>query len=279
MKLSLGISPCPNDTFIFDAMLHGKIDTEGLQFEYRLEDVETLNKMALTGELDITKVSYGALARLLVHYKVLDAGGALGLGVGPLLVSHHFADISELDPASAIIALPGAYTTAHLLFHLSYPSFQKKIFMPFHLIEEAVLSGEVHAGVIIHENRFTYAERGLKKLADLGDKWEQKTGFPIPLGGILAKRHFDGTLLRKINRVIRNSIEYAFSHRATLPPFVLEHAQSMSESVMNQHIDLYVNEYSRGLGSNGRAAVWKLLELAAALHPVPQNSNFEVFVD
>jgi 1,4-dihydroxy-6-naphthoate synthase len=183
MKLSLGISPCPNDTFIFDAMLHGKIDTEGLQFEYRLEDVETLNKMALTGELDITKVSYGALARLLVHYKVLDAGGALGLGVGPLLVSHHCADISELDPASAIIALPGAYTTAHLLFHLSYPSFQKKIFMPFHLIEEAVLSGEVHAGVIIHENRFTYAERGLKKLADLGDKWEQKTGFPIPLGG------------------------------------------------------------------------------------------------
>lgn len=279
MKLSLGISPCPNDTFIFDAMLHGKIDTEGLQFEYRLEDVETLNKMALTGELDITKVSYGALARLMVHYKVLDAGGALGLGVGPLLVSHHCADISELDPASAIIALPGAYTTAHLLFHLSYPSFQKKIFMPFHLIEEAVLSGEVHAGVIIHENRFTYSERGLKKLADLGDKWEQKTGFPIPLGGILAKRHFDGTLLRKINRVIRNSIEYAFSHRATLPPFVLEHAQSMSESVMNQHIDLYVNEYSRGLGSNGRAAVWKLLELAAALHPVPQNSNFEVFVD
>lgn len=279
MKLSLGISPCPNDTFIFDAMLHGKIDTEGLQFEYRLEDVETLNKMALTGELDITKVSYGALARLMVHYKVLDAGGALGLGIGPLLVSDHCADISELDPASAIIALPGAYTTAHLLFHLSYPSFQKKIFMPFHLIEEAVLSGEVHAGVIIHENRFTYAERGLKKLADLGDKWEQKTGFPIPLGGILAKRHFDGTLLRKINRVIRNSIEYAFSHRATLPPFVLEHAQSMSESVMNQHIDLYVNEYSRGLGSNGRAAVWKLLELAAALHPVPQNSNFEVFVD
>lgn len=279
MKLSLGISPCPNDTFIFDAMLHGKIDTEGLQFEYRLEDVETLNKMALTGELDITKVSYGALARLMVHYKVLDAGGALGLGIGPLLVSDHCADISELDPASAIIALPGAYTTAHLLFHLSYPSFQKKIFMPFHLIEEAVLSGEVHAGVIIHENRFTYSERGLKKLADLGDKWEQKTGFPIPLGGILAKRHFDGTLLRKINRVIRNSIEYAFSHRATLPPFVLEHAQSMSESVMNQHIDLYVNEYSRGLGSNGRAAVWKLLELAAALHPVPQNSNFEVFVD
>lgn len=164
MKLSLGISPCPNDTFIFDAMLHGKIDTEGLQFEYRLEDVETLNKMALTGELDITKVSYGALARLMVHYKVLDAGGALGLGVGPLLVSHHCADISELDPASAIIALPGAYTTAHLLFHLSYPSFQKKIFMPFHLIEEAVLSGEVHAGVIIHENRFTYAERGLKNL-------------------------------------------------------------------------------------------------------------------
>lgn len=279
MKLSLGLSPCPNDTFIFDAMLHGKIDTEGLQFEYRLEDVETLNKMALSGELDITKVSYGALARLLVHYKVLDAGGALGLGVGPLLVSYHHTNISELDPASATIALPGAYTTAHLLFHLSYPAFQKKVFMPFHHIEDAVLRGEADAGVIIHENRFTYAERGLKKLVDLGDAWEQTTGFPIPLGGILAKRHFDGALLTKINRVIKSSIEYAFSQRETLSPFVLEHAQSMSETVMHQHIDLYVNDYSLGLGSKGRAAVWKLLELAAALHPVPQNSNFEVFAD
>lgn len=279
MKLSLGLSPCPNDTFIFDAMLHGKIDTEGLQFEYRLEDVETLNKMALTGELDITKVSYGALARLLVHYKVLDAGGALGLGVGPLLISLHHTNISELDPASSTIALPGAYTTAHLLFHLSYPAFQKKVFMPFHHIEDAVLRGEADAGVIIHENRFTYAERGLKKLMDLGDAWELKTGFPIPLGGILAKRHFDGALFKKINRVIKSSIEYAFSHRTTLSPFVLEHAQSMSETVMHQHIDLYVNDYSLGLGSKGRAAVWKLLELAAALHPVPQNSNFEVFAD
>lgn len=279
MKLRIGLSPCPNDTFIFDAMLHGKIDTEGLQFEYRLEDVETLNKMALTGELDITKVSYGALARLLVHYKVLDAGGALGLGVGPLLVSRHHSNMSELDPSSTTIALPGTYTTAHLLFHLSYPAFQQKLFMPFHHIEEAVLQGDADAGVIIHENRFTYAERGLKKLEDLGDAWEHTTGFPIPLGGILAKRHFDEALLRKINRVIRNSITYAFSHRATLSPFVLEHAQSMSESVMHQHIDLYVNNYSLGLGSHGRAAVWKLLELAAALHPVPQNSNFEVFVD
>ena len=279
MKLSLGLSPCPNDTFIFDAMLHGKIDTEGLQFEYTLEDVETLNKMALTGELDVTKVSYGALARLLVHYKVLDAGGALGMGVGPLLVSNKTSNIDALDPSSANIVLPGAYTTAHLLFHLAHPNFKKKMFMPFHHIEEAVLNGQADAGVIIHENRFTYAERGLQKIEDLGDTWETTTGFPIPLGGILAKRHFDTALHRKINRVITKSIEHAYKHRASLPSFVLEHAQSMKAEVMNQHIDLYVNEFSLGLGSKGRAAVWKLLELASALHPVPQNSNFEVFVD
>lgn len=279
MKLSLGISPCPNDTFIFDAMLHGKVDTEGLKFEYQLEDVETLNKMAMTGDLDLTKVSYGALARVLVHYKVLDAGGALGVGVGPLLVSSKASDIAALDPNLSTIVLPGAYTTAHLLFHLSHPGFKKKIFMPFHHIEQAVLNGEADAGVIIHENRFTYAERGLQKIEDLGDSWEGKTGFPIPLGGILAKRHFDTELLKKINRVIKSSIEHAFAHRAQLPSFVVDHAQSMNTDIMNQHIDLYVNEYSLGLGSKGRAAVWKLLELASALHPVPQNSNFEVFVD
>ena len=279
MKLSLGISPCPNDTFIFDAMLHGKIDTEGLSFEYRLEDVETLNRLAITGELDITKVSCGALPRLFVHYRILDAGGALGKGVGPLFIAKNFSSISELNPSTSSIILPGSYTTAHLLFHLAHPDFINKIFLPFDQIEDAVLNGKADAGIIIHENRFTYSERGLNKLEDLGDTWESNTGFPIPLGGIIAKRHFDITLLRKINRVIKRSLEYAFEYKNSLPDFVVKHAQTMKPEVMRQHIDLYVNEYSLELGSKGRAAVWKLLELASTLHPVPQNSNFEVFVD
>ena len=279
MKLSIGISPCPNDTFIFDAMLHGKIDTEGLSFDVRLEDVETLNRLAITGVLDITKVSYGALPRLFPHYRVLDAGGALGKGIGPLFISKKFSDLSQLNPETTSIVLPGSYTTAHLLFHLAHPAFKHKIFLPFDQIEEAVLKGDVDAGVIIHENRFTYQEKGLNKLEDLGDTWEQNTGFPIPLGGIIAKRHFDTSLLKKINRVIVKSLSYAFQQKDQLPSFVLEHAQTMQPEVMQQHIDLYVNEYSLGLGSNGRAAVWKLLELSSSLHPVPQNSNFEVFVD
>ncbi len=279
MKLSLGISPCPNDTFIFDAMIHGKIDTEGLSFELRLEDVETLNRLAITGVLDISKVSYGALPRLFPHYRVLDAGGALGKGVGPLFVSKKHLHLSELKPENSTIVLPGAYTTAHLLFHLAHADFHNKIFLPFDQIEEALIQGQADAGIIIHENRFTYAEKGLHKLEDLGDTWEHTTGFPIPLGGIIAKRHFDLALLRKINRVIKRSLEYAFQNKSELSSFVKEHAQTMKPEVMQQHIDLYVNEYSLGLGSVGRAAVWKLLELSSTLHPVPQNSNFEVFVD
>lgn len=279
MKLSIGISPCPNDTFIFDAMLHNKIDTEGLSFDLRLEDVETLNRLAITGVLDITKVSYGALPRLFIHYKVLDAGGALGKGVGPLFVAKKFQQIADLDPEHTTIALPGSYTTAHLLFHLAHPNFTKKIFLPFDQIEETVLSGKADAGVIIHESRFTYHQKGLFKLEDLGDTWENNTQYPIPLGGIIAKRHFDIALLQKINRIIKRSLEYAFQHKGKLAAFVIENAQTMKPEVMQQHIDLYVNEYSLGLGSVGRAAVWKLLELSSALHPVPQNSNFEVFVD
>lgn len=279
MKLSLGISPCPNDTFIFDAMLHGKIDTEGLNFDLRLEDVETLNRLAITGVLDITKVSYGALPRLFPHYRVLDAGGALGKGVGPLFISKKYHELSALNPESSTVILPGSYTTAHLLFHLAHPDFKSKIFLPFDQIEDAVINGQADAGIIIHENRFTYAEKGLNKLEDLGDTWENNTGFPIPLGGIIAKRHFDIELLRRINRVIKRSLEHALQHKLELPAFVKEHAQTMKPEVMLQHIDLYVNEFSLGLGSVGRAAVWKLLELSSALHPVPQNSNFEVFVD
>lgn len=279
MKLSLAISPCPNDTFIFDAMLHNKIDTEGLSFECILEDVETLNKMAMEGKQDITKVSYGVVPRLLPHYRILDAGGALGKGVGPLFISKKYSSLEHIDLSEITVVLPGIHTTAHLLFTMAFPEIKRKAFIPFHEIEEAVLSGKADAGVIIHENRFTYAARGLHKLADLGDLWETKTGLPIPLGGILARRSFDVNLLKKINRVINRSLAYAFEHNESLPPFVTSNAQEMEEAVMRQHIDLYVNDFSLSLGTPGRAAVWKLLEASALLHPGPAGSDFEVFVD
>lgn len=277
MKLHLGISPCPNDTFIFDALLHGKIDTEGLEFNYRLEDVETLNRLALQGQLDISKVSYGAAGKLLAHYRILEAGGALGRGVGPLFISKKFCKNDQL-PETASVALPGINTTAHLLFCIAYPTMNNKIFLPFDQIEDAVLTGRVDAGVIIHENRFTYQEKGLNKLADLGDLWENQTGFPIPLGGILAKKELGEELLKKINRVIRRSLEYAFAHKDTLPPFVTENAQEMKSEVMRQHIALYVNNFSLELGTEGRSAVAKLLEAAGVLQQASTQVEVSCFV-
>lgn len=279
MKLTIGLSPCPNDTYIFDALLHEKVDTEGLTFQPKLEDVETLNALARTGELDVTKVSYGAVPRLIYHYKVLDAGGALGQGVGPLLVSKQLKDSALLNPEAHSVALPGINTTAHLLFTMAFPDIKKKYFMPFHEIENAVLTGKSAAGVIIHENRFTYAEKGLTCLADLGDLWELQTGLPIPLGGILARRSYPIPLLKKINRVIQRSLQYAWDHNDDLSDFVKENAQEMSEEVMRKHIALYVNNYSYQLSSPGRAAVWKLLETASVIQPTPGFESFEVFVD
>ena len=276
MELTIGFSPCPNDTFIFDAMVHGKVDTEGLTFKFRLEDVETLNRLARQGELQLSKISYGALPLVLHNYQVLNAGGALGKGVGPLLVSKKPMTETEIDEAT--IVLPGQHTTAHLLFTLAYPNAKKKTFIPFDRIEEAVLSGVADCGVIIHENRFTYAAKGLVKLADLGEVWEAKTGQPIPLGGIIIHRSLGKEMAEKVNRVIRRSLEYAFSNYPELAPFVREHAQEMEESVMRQHIDLYVNEHSLDLGSGGKAAVWQLLMVSSTLFPEPSGGSFEVFI-
>jgi 1,4-dihydroxy-6-naphthoate synthase len=260
-------------------MLHGKIDTEGIEFEYILEDVETLNKMALGASLDISKVSYGVVPKLLPNYRLLDAGGALGKGVGPLFISKNIDGLASNSLHELSVVLPGMHTTAHLLFSLAFPEIRKKIFLPFHEIENAVLSGMADTGVIIHENRFTYASKGLHKLADLGDIWETNTGLPIPLGGIVSKRSLDKTLSRKINKIIRNSLTYAFENMDVLSPFVTANAQEMEESVMRKHIDLYVNDFSLGLGSSGRSAVWKLLEASSILYPEPAGGNFEVFLD
>lgn len=275
MKLSLGISPCPNDTYIFDAMLHGKIDTEGLEFITRLEDVETLNHLAIDSSLDISKVSYGVAFQLISQYRILEAGSALGKGVGPLFVSKNIGHEKEIDPSMISVALPGINTTAHLLFSLAYPEIKNKTFVPFHLIEDMVLSGAVDAGVIIHENRFTYQQKGLNKISDLGDVWEKRTGAPIPLGGILVRRSFDLELAAKINRVINRSLAYANENAHALPAFVTENAQEMSEEVMRNHIDLYVNEFSLALGKDGRLAVLELIKASAALNQevLPEGLN------
>jgi 1,4-dihydroxy-6-naphthoate synthase len=266
MKLSLGISPCPNDTYIFDAMLHGKIDTEGLEFMPRLEDVETLNQLAIEGSLDISKVSYGVVFQLLHQYRILEAGSALGKGVGPLFVSKNIGHDEEIDFSKMRVALPGINTTAHLLFSLAYPEIKNKTFVPFHVIEDMVINDEVDAGVIIHENRFTYQQKGLNKLSDLGDVWEKRTGAPIPLGGILVRRLFDLDLATKIDRVINRSLAFANDHADALPAFVTENAKEMNEEVMRNHISLYVNEFSLALGQEGRLAVMELIKASAALN-------------
>ena len=266
MKLSLGISPCPNDTYIFDAMLHGKIDTEGLEFMPRLEDVETLNQLAIEGSLDISKVSYGVVFQLMGQYRILEAGSALGKGVGPLFVSKKIGHYEEIDFSKIRVALPGINTTAHLLFSLAYPEIKNKTFVPFHVIEDMVINDEVDAGVIIHENRFTYQQKGLNKLSDLGDVWEKRTGAPIPLGGILVRRLFDLDLATKINRVINRSLAFANDHADALPAFVTENAKEMNEEVMRNHISLYVNEFSLALGQEGRLAVLELIKASAALN-------------
>ncbi|MET0242630.1 MAG: 1,4-dihydroxy-6-naphthoate synthase [Flavitalea sp.] len=270
MKLTLGFSPCPNDTFIFDALVNKKIDTKGLEFDVVLEDVQTLNEWAKAGKLDVSKISYGALPLFLEEYIVLNAGGALGKGVGPLLIASSNTDKSAVNAAT--IAIPGENTTAHLLFSLAYPAAKNKRFMKFNAIENFVLDHKQeeqdHLGVIIHENRFTYQQRGLTKIVDLGDYWEQQTGFPIPLGGIIIKRKFEEPVRQLINDLIRESIEYAFSNKETLAPYVKEHSQEMEESVMRQHIDLYVNEYSLDLGTDGKAAVNKFLDIYSGLKQI-----------
>jgi len=271
MKLSLGFSPCPNDTFIFDALVHQKIDTEGLTFELILADVEHLNQRAFAHQLDITKLSYHAYGHLIDEYILLDAGSALGRNCGPLLIAKE--PLSTEDINLGPIAIPGKYTTANFLLSLAYPAAQHKQEMLFSEIEQAVLDEQVKAGLIIHENRFTYKDKGLVKLADLGEFWEQTTGFPIPLGGIVASRKLPKSILEKINRVLARSVAYALDHPEQTRSYVSAHAQEMDEDVMYAHINLYVNEFTRDLGSEGKAAVEHLFEMAQAKGIVPTSQS------
>jgi 1,4-dihydroxy-6-naphthoate synthase len=256
--ITLGFSPCPNDTFIFDALVNKKVNTGGLAFDVVLEDVETLNQWALAGKLDITKLSYGVLPQVLDTYRVLNSGSALGRGVGPLLICKNQYPGLPLSGAETV-AIPGEHTTAHLLFSMAYPHAANKLFMRYDAIEAALLEEKVQAGVIIHENRFTYKDKGLQLITDLGHFWEEQTGQPIPLGGIVVKKGLPQAVKQQVDALIRSSIEYAFAQYPQVTAYVRQHAQEMSETVMRQHIDLYVNDYSIDLGKAGKTAVLRLL--------------------
>jgi len=255
LAFTLGFSPCPNDTFIFDALVNHKIDTEGIEVNAVLEDVETLNRWALAGKLDITKLSFPAFFQSLNDYILLDSGSALGKGVGPLLITKNKNQLTESEVNHATVALPGKNTTANLLFSFAYPQAVKKQFIIFSGIEDAVLSSKTDLGVIIHENRFTYQQKGLNKVIDLGEYWETKMNAPIPLGGIAIKRTIEPAQAKTINKLIRKSLDYAFAHYPFITDYVKEHSQEMSEDVMRKHIELYVNNYSLELGNDGRKAI------------------------
>ena len=255
MVLTIGFSPCPNDTFIFDALVNGRMDTGGIQFEPVLEDVETLNRWALEGKLDITKLSFPAYFKTADTYRLLNAGSALGKGVGPLLIAQADQKFSNEDVNKASIVLPGINTTANLLFSFAFPGATNKEFRVFHEIEDAVVNKEADLGVIIHENRFTYQQKGLHKVVDLGQHWEEKMGVPIPLGGIVIRKSLGNEVYEQVNQLINQSLQQSFKNYPAVSNYVKEHAQAMSEDVMRQHIELYVNNYSLDLGVDGKKAI------------------------
>ena len=267
MRITLGFSPCPNDTFIFDAMVHGRIDTEGLEFDYFLTDVEELNRKALSADIDVTKISYNAYAYVAQNYLILDAGSALGHRNGPLLISKNRIGISELPGLK--IAIPGKYTTANLLFSIAWPEVVNKTEYLFSDIEDALLKDEVDAGLIIHETRFTYYRRGLHKLADMGEYWETLTGLPIPLGAIVIKRSIPDDIALKVNRVVRRSLEYAYKDSFASYDFVSGNAREMDSTIMNNHIKLFVNDYTLNLGKKGRDAIVELFRIAGEKAVIP----------
>jgi len=273
MKLTLGFSPCPNDCFMFDAMVHRRIDLEGLEFDVRLADIEALNTAAFAGDADVTKLSFHAYAYCVDRYVLLDAGSALGRNCGPLLISKRPIGRDEVAAGSLRIAIPGNYTTARFLLGLAFPAARNTTEVLFSAIEGGLLDGRYDAGLIIHENRFTYEAKGLKKIIDLGEYWEAETGAPIPLGGIVVRRALAEDVRRRLNRVMRRSVEYAFAHRADSLPFVRAHAQEMSDDVMYRHIDLYVNDYSVDLGEDGRRAVEVLFARARAAGVIPSSGE------
>lgn len=275
MKLKLCFSTCPNDTFMFDALVNRKIDTQGYSFDTHLADIDELNSLAIEGVVDITKISFNAFAQVSDRYQLLSSGSALGRGVGPLLVSRKLIYPDEVKHIK--IAIPGIETTANMLFSIAFPEAKNKKTYLFSDIEEAILSNEVDAGLIIHENRFTYEKKGLKKIVDLGEFWESQTKLPIPLGGIAIKRSLPSSVKSQINLLVKQSVEFAFSHPKESYPFVRKYAQTMEEDVIYKHIQLYVNGYSIDLGDDGRNAVNELYTRTHILNLIPK-VNKDIFI-
>jgi 1,4-dihydroxy-6-naphthoate synthase len=270
LALRLGYSPCPNDTFIFYALMHGCIPLPGYSISEELADVETLNHKALAGELDLTKISYHTFGHLRSEYALLRSGGALGRGCGPLVVARQATSLERLR--GKLIAIPGELTTANLLLQLHGAGYERLQVLPFDKIVAAVASGSVDAGLIIHESRFTFAAQGLVEVEDLGAWWEELTGLPIPLGGILARRSLGREVIDAVERAINASVRYAFAHPEEARSYIRAHAQELDDAVIDQHIDLYVNHFSLDLGEEGLAAVHELLHRATAAGIIPPSS-------
>lgn len=272
MKLTIGFSPCPNDTFIFDALVNGRIDTEGLEFNYFLSDVEELNKKAFRNAVDITKISCHAYAYAAKNYLILDSGSALGYGNGPLLISKNFIDTGNIDRAR--IAIPGMYTTANLLLSIAWPGAINKKEYIFSDIEDVLLRDEADFGLIIHETRFTYHKKGLHKITDMGEFWENLTELPVPLGSIVINRSIPSEIAVRFNRVLRRSIEFAAEHSEASHNFISSNAQELDDEVVKNHIKLYVNEFTYELGAAGRKAITELFRISFekdVIPPVPDD--------
>jgi 1,4-dihydroxy-6-naphthoate synthase len=286
-KITIGFSPCPNDTFMLCALVNGLIDCEDLSFEPVMEDVETLNQKALKGELDVTKLSVGVYAQVAKKYVILNSGSALGKNCGPLLISkkdhppipvlRFFDELPSGQLAKMKIAIPGKHTTANLLFSIFFPDAKNKTEMIFSQIEDAVLHETVDMGLIIHESRFTYEQKGLNKVADMGELWKKQTKSPLPLGCIAAKRKLDKPLQKKIDALIRKSIQYAFDKPENVMDYVRAHSQEMDDKVLQQHIDLYVNKFSLALGKKGKNAIRLLLQKGNEAGLLPQISD-DIFI-
>lgn len=266
-QLTLGYSPCPNDTFIFYGLIHGQVPCPGISFKERLEDVETLNQLALAEKLDLTKISYHALGHLRDNYCLLRSGGALGRGCGPLVIAGEQTNMQQLRGKR--IAIPGRLTTANLLLQLYGEGYENLLILPFHEIMPAVMTGQADAGVIIHESRFTYQQHGLQQVLDLGQWWEEDSGCPIPLGGILAKRSLGSELIQQIDASLRASVEYAFANPHQPQTYIKQHAQELEDEVIRSHIGLYVNDFSIDLGVEGLKAVETLFSRAEARGILP----------
>ena len=259
MKLSLGFSPCPNDTYIFDALVNSRIDLKKYEFDLEIADVERLNQLALENVLDVTKLSFAAFAHVSKNYQLLPYGAALGFGNGPLLISKKKIYPDEVTHLK--IAIPGKYTTASLLLGIFWPEAKNVKEYIFSDIEEVVLSGETDAGLIIHETRFTYHKKGLLKIADLGEMWEKETKLPLPLGGIAIKRELPEKVKIEIGNLVKDSLDYANKFPEASHNFIRKNAQETSEMITKQHIGLYVNRFSANLGADGKNAIQKILKL------------------